>query len=412
MSLPKINLVVIGHKDHGKSTLIGRLLYDSQAIHPTKLQEIKDELAQAGSAEFEFSFLVDSLEEEREGGLTIDIMHVPFKTKTFEYQIIDCPGHREFIKNMITGASQADTAILLVSAKEGIEAQTKQHLFLATTLGISQLVIAVNKMDLVKYSEEAFQRITSELKTVLTSLNLNAEIVPVSAIHGDNVFSESKNMPWYRGHTLIKTLDQSVEPANLPINKPLRGTIQDVYNVDDKPLIICKIASGTLKTGDTIIFYPSLAQGQVEKIESFGSNRYSASPGDSIGIIINGINPPRGEVISNTINQPSIVRAFTAQVILLSDLELREGDDVTIRYGTAAKQCRIMKIVIKIDPVNLTIQKEHPEHLRPGDVGTIRFQAMEPMTLERFSETPELGRFIIEGVRGAGAAGIVMDIDS
>jgi len=413
LSLPKINLVVIGHKDHGKSTLIGRLLYDSQAIHPTKLQEIKDELAQAGSAEFEFSFLVDSLEEEREGGLTIDIMHIPFKTETFEYHIIDCPGHREFIKNMITGASQADTAILVVSAKEGIEAQTKQHLFLATTLGITQLVIAVNKMDRVNYREVTFHQVTSELEAVLTSLNIDAKIVPVSAIHGDNIFTESTRMPWYHGYTLIKTLDQSIQPVNLPVNKPLRGTVQDVYDINNKPLIICKIISGILKTNDTVVFFPSLTQGQVEKIESYGSNTDSAIPGDSVGVVVNGINSPaRGEVISTSKNPPPIVHTFTAQVILLSDLELKNGDNVTVRYGTAVKPCRILKIITKIDPVNLTIQEETPEQIGPGDVGTIRFQALEPMILERFSETPELGRFVIEGARGASAAGIVMDIEN
>lgn len=411
MSLPKINLVVIGHKDHGKSTLIGRLLYDSQAIHPTKLQEIKNELAQSGSTNFEFSFLVDSLEEEREGGLTIDIMHIPFKTETFEYHIIDCPGHREFIKNMITGASQAETAILVVSAKEGIEAQTKQHLFLAKTLGITQLMIVVNKMDRVNYQEDAFKQVTDELKNILTSLNLNAEIVPVSAIHGDNVFSESRNMPWYRGYTLIKTLDRTIQPANLPKNKPLRGTVQDIYDIDGFPLIICKIATGVLKTGDTIVFHPSQATGQVVKIESFGSDRHSAAPGDSVGVFVKDINPPeRGEVFSTPENPPPIVHTFTAQVILLADLELKQNDETTIRYGTAAKRCRILKMVERVDPVTLTIQEETPERLRVGDVGTIRFQAIEPMILERFSETPELGRFIIEGTKGAGAAGIVLEV--
>jgi elongation factor 1-alpha len=413
MSLPKINLVVIGHKDHGKSTLIGRLLYDSQSIHPTKLQEIKHELAQAGSTTFELSFLVDSLEEEREGGLTIDIMHIPFKTETFEYHIIDCPGHREFIKNMITGASQADTAILVVSAKEGIEAQTKQHLFLATTLGITQMVIVINKMDRVNYREEAFKHVTAELETLLTSLNLDVAIVPVSAMQGDNVFSESQNMPWYRGRTLIRTLDQTVQPANLPQNKPLRGTVQDVYDIDGASLIICKIATGVLNTGDTITFHPSHAEGQVAKIESFGSDRHSAAPGDSVGVIINGIGPPeRGEVISTPANPPLIVHTFTAQVILLSDLELKQDDEVMVRYGTAVKRCRILKMMEKVDPVNLTIQEVNPDQLHVGDVGTVCFQALEPMILERFSETPELGRFVIEGSRGAGAAGIVLDVAS
>ena len=165
--LPKINLVVIGHKDHGKSTLIGRLLYDSKAILEQKLQEIRTELEGTSKQEFKFAFLLDSLEEERKGGLTIDIMQTPFKSKKFFYTIIDCPGHKEFIKKMLTGASQADAAVLVVSAKEGIEDQTKQHAFLAKTLGISQLVVAVNKMDQIDYRESVFAKTCKNLEDIL-----------------------------------------------------------------------------------------------------------------------------------------------------------------------------------------------------------------------------------------------------
>ncbi len=185
MSLPRINLVVVGHKDHGKSTLIGRLLYDSNAIPEQKLQEIREELKSSGK-KFEFAYILDSLEEERTGGLTIDIMQTPFKSKKYHYTIIDCPGHKEFIQKMLTGASQADAAILVVSVKEGIEDQTRQHLFLIKTLGIRQLVVAANKMDAVKYDEDIFKSFSRRIKSILSSLGYHeAPIVPVSAFEGD-----------------------------------------------------------------------------------------------------------------------------------------------------------------------------------------------------------------------------------
>ena len=227
--LPKINLVVIGHKDHGKSTLIGRLLYDSKAILEQKLQEIQTELERSGKKEFEFAFLLDSLEEERKGGLTIDIIQTPFKSKKYAYTVIDCPGHREFIKKMLTGASQADAAVLVVSAKEGIEAQTRQHAFLAKTLGITQLVVAINKMDQIGYQESVFAKTCQILDEILKPMGFKrVPNVPISALNGDNVFAKSKNMKWYNGLTLIDTLDDTVKPVQLPFNKPLRGCVQDL----------------------------------------------------------------------------------------------------------------------------------------------------------------------------------------
>lgn len=221
MSLSKINLVVIGHKDHGKSTLIGRLLYDSNSIPQQKLQEVEAELKKAGDEGFRFAFLLDTLEEERRGGLTIDIMQMPLKTERHIYTIIDCPGHREFIKKMLTGASQADAAVLVVSAKEGIEDQTRQHAFLAKTLGIRQLVVAINKMDQVGYEESAFVKVSQFLDEVLKSLDfLNTKMVPISALNGDNVFLRSHNMKWYNGLTLIETLDSIVEPSQSYADKP------------------------------------------------------------------------------------------------------------------------------------------------------------------------------------------------
>jgi len=412
MSIPRINLVVVGHKDHGKSTLIGRLLYDSKAILEQKLEEIRTELKQTGK-KFEFAFLLDSLEEERKGGLTIDIMQTPFKSRKYLYTIIDCPGHREFIKKMLTGASQADAAVLVVSAKEGIQDQTRQHTFLIKTLGVQQLVVVVNKMDEVAYGESQYQRTCNELKPILKSLGYSdVPMIPISAMKGDNVYKRSERMKWYKGTALIDTLDESITPSKLPLNKPLRGVVQDVYPYENNQQIIaCKIETGTLKPRETIVFNPSGKKGFVKKILAFGTATEKAEPGDSVGLIISGIDTvERGEVLSHVDNQPKNVKKFIAEIILVSDIEIKNGSELTVRYGTAEKKCKVQKILSEIDPVNLTLRSKYPEILKDESVGETEFLALEPICVEKYSDFPELGRFVIEGKKGTAAAGIVLEI--
>jgi len=413
MSLPRIKLVVIGHKDHGKSTLIGRLLYDSKAIQEKTLEEIRTELKQTGKRKFQFAFLLDSLEEERKGGLTIDIMQTPFKSKKYLYTIIDCPGHKEFIKKMLTGASQADAAVLVVSAKEGIQDQTRQHTFLIKTLGIKQLVVAINKMDMVNYRESSYQETCNQLKPILQSLGYrDVPMIPISAMKGDNVYKKSRKMQWYNGQTLIETLDEKIAPPLLPLNKPLRGVVQDVYPYEDnRQVIACKIETGILKPQKAVVFNPSGKKGRLEKILSFGTVMEKAEPGESVGLLIDNINAvERGEVLSYTENQPMKVKSFTAEVILFSGIQIKEGDNLTIRYGTAEKECRVQKIISEIDPVNLTIKAKSPKVLKDESVGEVEFLALEPACLDKYSDFPELGRFVIEGKKGTAAAGIVLEI--
>lgn len=408
-----INLVVIGHKDHGKSTLIGRLLYDSKAIPEQKMEEIRTELKRSGKNKFEFAFLLDTLEEERKDGLTIDIMQMPFKTEQRKYTIIDCPGHREFIKKMITGASQADAAILVVSAKEGIEDQTKQHIFLAKMLGINQLIVAVNKMDQVNYDEKRFNEMYIELDRILKPLGYREElIIPISAMNGDNILQKSEKMQWYNGLTLIDSLDKSVKPPTSPVRKPLRGFVQDVYVSGEERTIICKIETGTLESGKIVIFEPSGVTGPIKRIEVFGKNMTKAKPGDSIGLIVNGAKEvKRGEVISYLDAPVGLVNSFVAEVILFSNTEIKPDDILTIRCGTAEKKCKVRKISEKIDPIDLTAQEKMPDALKEGEVGKISFSPLEPMCIERHSEIPQLGRFVIEGDKGTMAAGIVLEIE-
>jgi len=412
LSLPKINLVVVGHKDHGKSTLIGRLLYDSKAIPEQKLQEIRDELERSGKKEFEFAFILDSLEEERTGGLTIDIMQTPFKSGKYFYTIIDCPGHEEFIRKMLTGASQADAAILVVSAKEGIEPQTKEHLFLIKTLGINQLTVAVNKMDMIGFSEGSFKEFSENLGKILSSLEYsNAAIVPVSAFHGDNVTAKSSKMPWYEGGALLETLDSTVKPPQPLSEKPLRCIVQDVYESEADRIAVCRVETGILKRGEPVIIMPTIEEGIVEKIESFGKEAEAAFPGDSVGIVLRGTRDTRrGYILVGTGEKERIRRTdeFIAQLIVFSDFDLKVADTTTIRVGTAEAECRVERILEKIDPVNLTVKEEKPESLQNGEVGRILFRALEPLYLEEYHVTPQLGRFVVIGKRGAAAAGIVL----
>ncbi|MCW4043609.1 MAG: GTP-binding protein [Candidatus Bathyarchaeota archaeon] len=411
MSVPRINLVVVGHKDHGKSTLIGRLLYDSKAILEQKLEGIRTELKQTGK-KFAFAFLLDSLEEERKGGLTIDIMQTPFKSKKYLYTIIDCPGHKEFIKKMLTGASQADAAVLVVSAKEGIQDQTRQHTFLIKTLGIKQLVVAVNKMDDGGYEEKQYQKTCNELEEILKSLDYrDVPMIPISAIKGDNVYKKSERMEWYKGTTLIETLDENITPTKLPVNKPLRGVVQDIYPYENNQQITaCRIETGTLKQGETIVFNPSGKRGFLEKILVFGAVKEKAEPGESVGLLIKGIDSvERGEVLSHLENQPKNVEKFIAKIILLSGIQIKNGSEIIIHYGTAEKKCKVLRILSEIDPVNLTSSSKYPEILREESVGEAEFLALEPICLEKYSDFPELGRFVIEGKKGTAAAGIVLE---
>jgi elongation factor 1-alpha len=413
MTKSSINLVIIGHKDHGKSTLIGRLLYDSKAIPEQKIREIKEETQRTSRGRFKFAYLLDSLEEERKGGLTIDIMHTPFKTKKHLYTIIDCPGHKEFIKNMITGASQADAAVLVISAKEGIEDQTKQHAYLVKTLGIKQLVVAVNKMDEINYDQSIFKEILERLNRFLDSLDYkNVPTIPLSALRGDNVFKKSRKMAWYDGTTFIDALDQNITPPTLPTDKPLRGFVQDVYDTEKGKIIICKIETGSIETGKDLFFSPSAQKGLIKKIELFGKEVDRAEPGDSVELSVDGVDRiKRGEVISYPQNKAEIIQSFTAQIIVLTDIQIENNDVLKIRYGTAERKCKVHKILEKMDPINLTTQQKLHGGLKDGDIARVKFSTLDPTCLEKYSEIPQLGRFVVEGKKGTAAAGIVLKVN-
>ena len=338
-------------------------------------------------------------------------MQTPFKSEKYYYTIIDCPGHKEFIQKMLTGASQADAAILVASVKEGIEDQTKQHLFLVKTLGIRRLVVAANKMDAVSYDENAFERFAHEIRDLLSSLGYHdAPIVPVSAFKGDNVVEKSENTPWYNGKPLLKVLDETVIPPKPLSEKPLRCVIQDIYDLEGKKMIICRVETGILKIGDRVTIMPTQEERRVKSIEIFGSVTEQALPGDSVGIVLDKhASLRRGYVLTDPSEDLAPTKNFTVELIIFGEISLKSGNHVPIRIGTATVNCKVQRIVEKIDPVNLTILDRNVDSLTNGEVGKVIFIPDTPVYVEKYSDFPQLGRFVIIGGKGAAAAGIILD---
>jgi len=416
--LPKVNLVTIGHVDHGKSTLIGRLLYDAGAIKPDSLQEIEKTLTELKREKFDFAFVMDTFQEEREGGLTIDIMHTPFQSKKYSYTIIDCPGHKEFIKNMITGASQADMAILLVSAKEGegIQSQTKEHSWLSKILGIKNMVVAINKMDAVNYEQKRFNEVAKKVKEMLESLGFETEeisFIPVSALEGDNVFRRSDKMPWYEGRTLIDTLDNMAIESELPVDKPLRLPVQDVYEIEGVgKLLIGRVECGSLKVGGKVVFKPSNARGEVERLELLDRTQSIARPGNNIGFKVKGIGDSvkRGDVCGPLEDPLKVAKRITAQIYVMDEYSsIKPGYMALIRCGTAEVPCKVERIFSKIDPRTGSILEENPDSIEYGYAGNVEIVLDRSIALEKQSEIPQLGRFLIRDAGITVVAGIVLD---
>ena len=293
-----VNIVFIGHVDHGKSTTVGRILFDSGTIDEQTLRKLKDKAQELGKAGFEFAFVMDNLKEERERGVTIDLAHKKFETEKYYFTIIDAPGHKDFIKNMITGASQADVGVLVVAANDGVMAQTKEHMFLARTLGVGQLIIAVNKMDIkgVDYSEERFNKVKEDVTNLLKTVGYKPEevpFIPIASLVGDNVVKKSDKMPWYTGATLVETMN-NIKPPEKPTDLPLRMPLQDVYNITGIGVVpVGRVETGVLKVGDKVIVVPGRdgkgVKGEVKSIEMHHEQMQQAEPGDNVGISVRGI---------------------------------------------------------------------------------------------------------------------------
>lgn len=397
-----LNVVIIGHVDHGKSTLIGRLLYDSESIKEERVREIQ-KLAEEYKKRFEFAYFLDAFEDELREERTIDTTGVMFKSKNY-YTITDVPGHREFIKNMLTGASRADVAVLVVSCSQGVEEQTRRHTFLASLLGIKKLIVAVNKMDEVRYRKEKFEEIKEKVKKLLSSFGYShSPFIPISALEGDNVYKKSIKMSWYTGPTLVEALD-SIEIERK--EKPLRFVVQGTYSTGSEELILGRVESGILRKGDKLIFEPSGVKGKLKKIKVFEDEKDIAREKDSVGIIFDG-KVKRGDVAGPLDTPPHPVDEFLGEAVLLTGT-LKEKDTLQLKCGTKKVQVKVKRIKKKIDSETGGLIEKNPEKITPGEAAVIHFST-QPLVVEKFSEFPELGRFVLVKNNHNIAAGIVLE---
>ena len=414
---PHINLVFIGHVDHGKSTLVGRLLYDSGSLSEQEYRKLEAEAKEKGKATFAFAYAMDNLKEERERGITIDVAYKKFIGKKNEFTIIDAPGHKDFVKNMITGTSQADAAVLVVAAKEGVMAQTKEHAFLSQVMGIKQIIIAINKMDEVNYDESKFNNLKSDLEKLLTGVGFKADalkVIPVSAWIGDNVVKKSDKLGWYKGDTLIDTLDSLIAPP-LPTDKPLRMPVQDVYTIKGVGTVpVGRIETGILKPGDKIIIEPTGATGEVKTVEMHHEAMPQAKPGDNVGVNIRGIGKTdvaRGDVLSHANNPATVAKEFIAQIVVLNHpTAIPQGYTPVFHMHTAQLSCTLTELQKKLDPKTGEVKEENPKFLKTGDAAIVKVVPTKPVVCEEYKKFPQLGRFAIRDMGQTVAAGMIISV--
>ena len=391
-----LRVVFVGHVDHGKSTLIGRILHDTGSLPQGKIEEIRKACAAEGM-EFEFAFLLDALLEEQKQNVTIDTTEIPFRTPRRRYAIIDAPGHKEFLKNMITGASRADAAVLVIGANEGVREQSRRHAYLLSMLGIKHLIVVVNKMDLVDYSEERFREIEQDYRKFLVDLGLDAHaFIPASAKEGENVARASMKMKWYCRANVLEALDL-LEPQKPDVDLPLRFCVQDVYRFDGRRIIAGRIETGTLQVGDQLVFSPANKSSIVATIERWKAPANGpALAGDSIGITLSEqIFVERGYVASHENETPIETNRFHADLFWIVREPLRVGRFYDLRLATQEVKCQIVSIERVMDSSTLETKTHGREQLERNEVGRLIIQTRGPLVMDNHDRIPNLGRFVI-----------------
>ncbi|HVA83122.1 MAG TPA: translation elongation factor EF-1 subunit alpha [Candidatus Aquilonibacter sp.] len=414
---PHMNVVFIGHVDHGKSTTVGRLLYETKSVSEQDLKKLKEEAAKFNKPTFEFAFVMDSLKEERERGITIDVNHKEFKTNNFYFTVIDAPGHKDFVKNMITGASQADAAVLVLSAKDGVQAQTREHAFLAKVLGIQQLIVGINKIDAIEYDRVKYEDMKSQISTLLKTIGFDVAkimFVPYSALQGDNVAVKSPKMEWYTGPTLMEALDKLTLPVK-PTDKALRLPLQDVYTISGFGTVpVGRVETGIMKPGDMVVIMPPNVKTEVKSIEMHHQQLTQAGPGDNVGFNIKGIDKgviKRGDVVGPSNNPPTVAEEFTAQIVVINHpTAIAAGYTPVFHIHTAQLAATITEIIEQKDPKTGTTLKKNPEFIKNGDVAIVRIKPSKPIVVEKYTDFPQLGRFAIRDMGQTVAAGVILDV--
>jgi len=435
-----INIVVIGHVDSGKSTSTGHLIYKCGGIDKRTIEKFEKEAAEMGKGSFKYAWVLDKLKAERERGITIDIALWKFETNKFEVTIIDAPGHRDFIKNMITGTSQADCAVLIVAAGVGeFEAgiskngQTREHALLAYTLGVKQMIVAVNKMDSTepKYSEKRFQEIVKEVSGYVKKIGFNPKsiaFVPISGWHGDNMIQATENMPWYKGwkverkegnadgKTLFEALDAIIPPTR-PSDKPLRLPLQDVYKIGGIGTVpVGRVETGTIKAGVVVTFAPANVTTEVKSVEMHHETLAEAVPGDNVGFNVKNVSVKdirRGNVASDSKNDPAKESlSFNAQVIVLNHPgEIQKGYTPVLDCHTAHIACKFSELLEKIDRRSGKKIEDNPSKVKSGDAAIIKLVPSKPMCVESFQQYPPLGRFAVRDMRQTVAVGVIKSVE-
>ncbi len=418
---PVINVAFVGHVDHGKSTTIGRLMFDSGILSPQELEKLKAEAEKHGKAGFEFAYAMDTIKEERERGVTIDLSYRKLPTQKFEVTIIDAPGHRDFVKNMITGASQADAAFLTVAAGQGagVQPQTKEHLWLLRTMGVSQIAVNVNKMDTVDFKEDEFNKIKDDVSKLLKEVGYNPEkitFLAISGLKGDNVAKKSENMPWYKGPTVIEQFDLFEEPEK-PTDLPMRMPLQDAYEITGIGTVpVGKIETGIMKIGQKVIVLPGRSgkgiEGEVRTIEMHHEQMKEASAGDNVGLNISGVGKKdvaRGDVVCDSAKPATIASDFTAQVAAIAHpTVIAKGYTPVFHVHTAQVPCQFIELIEKTSPDGTKTQ--NPDFLKNGDVAKVKIKPVGNLVIEAQGTNPHMSRFAIRDAGTTVAAGVAVDV--
>jgi len=416
---PHLNLAVIGHIDHGKSTTVGRLMFETGAVPPHIIENYRKEAESKGKGSFEFAWVMDSLKEERERGITIDIAHKRFDTAKYYFTVVDCPGHRDFVKNMITGASQADAALLIVAAPDGVMEQTKEHVFLSRTLGITQLIVGINKMDAADYSEKRYNEVKEQLSQLLKMVGFKpseVNFIPMSSFAGVNISKKSPETPWYTGPTVLEALDLLKEPEK-PTTLPFRLPIQDVYSISGVGTVpVGRIETGVMKKGMKVAFMPANVNGEVKSIEMHHEEVPEALPGDNVGFNVRGVGKNdirRGDVCGPVELPPTVAEEFTAQIVVLHHPSaITVGYTPVFHCHTSQIACTFTELVKKLDPRTGQVKEENPTFLKTGDAAIVKIRPTRPMVIEKIKEIPQLGRFAIRDMGATIAAGMCIDIQA
>jgi elongation factor 1-alpha len=416
---PNMNVVFVGHVDAGKSTIVGRLLFESGAVSEQEMAKLKAEADKHGKAGFEFAYIMDKIKEERERGVTIDLAYKKVITQKFQITIIDAPGHRDFVKNMITGASQADAAFLVIAAPAGVQPQTTEHLWLLRTMGVKNVAVAVNKMDAVEYKEETFNKVKEDVGKLFAQVGLQpVEYLACSGLQGDSVLKKSDKMAWYKGPTVMEMFDKFPEPE-LPTNLPMRMPCQDVYEITGIGTVpVGKIETGIMKVGQKVKVLPGRTgdgvEGEVKTIEMHHETLPEARAGDNVGINIRGVGKKdiaRGDVICDAAQPIPIVEEFVAQVAVINHpTVLAKGYTPVFHIHTAQVPCQFIELIEQIDPKTGQVIKQNPDFLKNGDVAKVRIKPQGHLCLETQKENPFTSRFAVRDAGATVAAGVCIEI--